>query len=625
MLEQTKKENEIVLDTQEKLKYSFSQFYRYRSLGKKRFVHRNCKFSSTNSEEIYYIDNTCGQYDIWKQKIPGSYPIQLTSSDDWRISNFILSNDGEVIFFNAHYKGNERMQIFSLPTTGGEPKKITNELEKHFLLTDNCQLDKTHLIISTNKMGSTNDIAILNIKTRELDFLTASDTNLEVEAISPNGKFIIISEFLRHSKSNLYLLTIRDRNLELITPCENDGHNFFCCWREDSKGFYFNSNTDREFMAVKYFDLKSKTSKMVIGPDWDVGKVSLSPSGKWLSWTVNENGYDRLYLEVVNTKSNNRRVIISGGKIDIHGFSADENFLAFSYGDSTKVSDIHILELNTLKEYSITNNMLGGINPKDMVQPELVKIIGTTGLEFSGFLYVPKEKMKQTYPFILMIHGGPDSQERPYYDSLKQVLLAKGIGVLAPNIRGSTGYGQSYQKLIHRRFGDILGDIEGCVNYLHSLDFIDEKNIGILGGSFGGYATLLAITKLAHLNWKVAVELSGPSNLITFTTNVPGFWKPFMKAWIGDPVEDKEMLEEISPINFVEHIKCENILIGQGENDPRVPKNESNQIVEKLRKMGKKVVYLVYQDEGHGLEKRTNFLDFNKRVTEFIFKNFFES
>ncbi|MGC9781191.1 MAG: S9 family peptidase [Candidatus Heimdallarchaeota archaeon] len=227
--------------------------------------------------------------------------------------------------------------------------------------------------------------------------------------------------------------------------------------------------------------------------------------------------------------------------------------------------------------------MLGSIDPQDMVKPDLVKIKGTTGLEFSGFLYKPKIEGKQKIPIILLIHGGPDSQERANYDSLKQILLSLGIGVLAPNIRGSTGYGQSFQKLIHRKFGAIKGDIEGCVNYLRSLNWVDTNNIGIVAGSFGGYATLFAITKLYHLNWKLAVDLCGPSNLINFTKNVPKYWKPFMKSWIGDPIEDKEMLEEISPINYVDQIRCENILIGQCANDPRINQIESDQIVEKIK------------------------------------------
>jgi len=617
------KENNFI--SEKNAKYSFNQYQRFRSLGKKRSIHKNCMFSPINSTDIYYIDNTCGHYDLWKQKLQGSYPTQLTFSEEWIISNFIIAKDGKSIFFNAHYQGNEKMQIFSLPTTGGEPKRITKNLDMRYLLSKSCQLDDTHLIISSNQLSSTHDVAILNIETGELDFLTAADTNLEVEAISPDGKYLIISEFVRHSKSNLYLMTLEKKELELITPSREDGHHFFACWSVDSKGFYFNSNTNREFMATYFYDITNRSSELKITPDWDIRKVCTSPDGNWLTWSVNENGYDILYLKDLNASSDNPKVLMSGGKIDIHEFSANSQNLAFSHGDSTKVADIHILNLNNMKDYRITNNMLGGINPQDMVEPELVKIMGTTGLEFSGFLYKPKTNAKQKVPFILLIHGGPDLQERPDYDSLKQILLSLGIGVLAPNIRGSTGYGQSFQKLIHRKFGDIKDDIEGCVNYLHSLDFVDANRIGIVGGSFGGYATLFAITKLANLNWKVAVDLCGPSNLITFTTNVPKYWKPLMKAWIGDPLEDKEMLEEISPINFVDQINCENILIAQGANDPRVVQTESDQIVEKLKNMGKKVEYLVYKDEGHGLEKKSNYLDFNKKAIEFIFKSFFNT
>lgn len=606
-----------------KAKYNFSQYHRFRSLGKKRDIHNNGKFSPINSEEFYYIDNTCGQYDIWKQKLPGSYPLQLTFSEEWIISSFIISNDGASIFFNAHFQGNEKMQIFTLPTTGGPPRRISKNLEMHYLISPNCQLDETHLIVTSNQFGPTNDVAILDIETGELDYLTASDRNLVMEAISPDGNYLVISEFVRHSKSNLYLMSLDKKELEMITTFTGDGHNFFACWTADSKGFYLLSNTEREFMAGKYYNILKKSSELIIDSDWDVGKVCTSADGKWLVWSANENGYDILYLKELASNSNNISVLKSEGKIDIQEFSKDSKFLAYAYGDCTKQSDVHIFDLRTQTEYTITKNMLGGIDPQDMVKPDLVKITGTTGLEFSGFLFKPKIELNQKVPVMLFIHGGPDSQERATYDSLKQILLSIGIGVLAPNIRGSTGYGQTFQKLIHRKFIDIQGDIEGCANYIKSLDWVDANRIGIVGGSFGGFAALFAITKIAYMDWTVAVDFSGPSNLITFTKNVPEYWKPLIKAWIGDPFEDEVMLKEASPINFVDQVCCENILIGQGAKDPRVPKTESDQIVEELRNMGKNVEYLVFENEGHSLSKHSNFLDFNKKAIEFIYKSFF--
>jgi dipeptidyl aminopeptidase/acylaminoacyl peptidase len=191
--------------------------------------------------------------------------------------------------------------------------------------------------------------------------------------------------------------------------------------------------------------------------------------------------------------------------------------------------------------------------------------------------------------------------------------------VLAPNIRGSTGYGKSYQRLIHRDWGGgELKDLEACARYLQSLDWVDGKRLGVFGGSFGGFATLSCATRLPDY-WAAAVDIVGPSNLVTFAKAVPPFWKRYMKKWVGDPDEDYEFLMERSPITYVEQLKCP-LLIIQGANDPRVVKAESDQMVEKLRSLGREVEYMVFEDEGHGFTKRANELKAWKATVEFFEK-----
>ena len=176
------------------------------------------------------------------------------------------------------------------------------------------------------------------------------------------------------------------------------------------------------------------------------------------------------------------------------------------------------------------------------------------------------------------IHGGPEAQERVEYSAFYQYLLARGIGVLAPNIRGSTGYGVAYQKLIHRDWGGAeLRDIEAAAQYLGALPWVSEQRIGVYGGSFGGFATLSAVTRLPDY-WTAAVDIVGPSDLITFVRSVPPTWRRMMSVWVGDPETDAEFLRERSPITHVENVRAP-LLVLQGANDPRVVKAESDQMV----------------------------------------------
>ncbi len=203
------------------------------------------------------------------------------------------------------------------------------------------------------------------------------------------------------------------------------------------------------------------------------------------------------------------------------------------------------------------------------------------------------------------------------YLGLYQYLLSRGIGVLAPNVRGSTGYGRTYQTLIHHDWGgDELKDFEAAVKYLHTLDWVDKDRIAVFGGSFGGFATLSCVSRLPDY-WAAAVDIIGPSNLVTFAKAVTPIMRRFMLIWVGDPETEVDFLMSRSPISYVDQIKTPLYII-QGAKDPRVVKAESDQIVAKLRERGVDVKYDVFEDEGHGFTKRENELKAYHEVARFL-------
>jgi dipeptidyl aminopeptidase/acylaminoacyl peptidase len=221
-----------------------------------------------------------------------------------------------------------------------------------------------------------------------------------------------------------------------------------------------------------------------------------------------------------------------------------------------------------------------------------------------GWLYRPAGSSGRL-PAVLSIHGGPEAQERPQYVGLYQYLCSRGIAVLATNIRGSTGYGKTYQRLIHHDWGGgDLADLRHAVEWLRAQAWVDPDRLGVFGGSYGGFATLSCVTRLPEY-WAAAVDIVGPSNLVTFAKAVPPTWRRMMARWVGDPETEAEFLRERSPITYVDNVRAP-LLVIQGAQDPRVVKPESDQMVERLRELGRQVEYVVFDDEGHGFTRRSN-------------------
>jgi dipeptidyl aminopeptidase/acylaminoacyl peptidase len=221
---------------------------------------------------------------------------------------------------------------------------------------------------------------------------------------------------------------------------------------------------------------------------------------------------------------------------------------------------------------------------------------------------------------VLYPHGGPEGQSRPAYNHLLavvQALVHRGIAVVVPNIHGSTGYGRSWQEAIHRDWGGIdLRDLRAISDWMASEPGFDAQRLAVYGQSYGGFATLLCVTQIPE-RWRCAVDVFGVANLVTMIESSQPNWRRFLRRWIGDLDTDREKLIERSPITHIENIRCPMLVI-QGANDPRVPKNESDQVVERLRGLGRRVEYVVFPDEGHGFNKRENQQRAQEAIVEFL-------
>ena len=602
-------------------KYPFEQFTAVRHIHGLTF--------SPDGREVAYITNTSGQFNLWKQSVGGGWPWQLTAFEEETLRSVAWAPDGKRFVFTADRHGTEFHQLYELEIPGGWPVQLTDAPNvQHNFSSEGFSPDGRAIVYANNERSPADmDALWRDLATGEVKALMAGEGNFFPVSFSPDGTYVMIVHVRANTDMDLWLYDLPAQKGENLTPHPEDEEIVFWPgpWRPDSKAFYVITDKDREFKGLALYDLEKRSLEWVETPDWDVEGAALSRDGKYLAWVVNEDGYSRLYVRDLETGEPLELPELPRGVIPAMAggpeFSPDGKLLAFYFAGARRPNDLYVLDLEGREVRRLTHSHIGNIPEEEMVEPELVRI-PSFDREIPAWLYKPQGlKEGERVPVVLSIHGGPEAQERPWYNysGLYQYLLSRGIGVLAPNIRGSTGYGKSYQKLIHRDWGGgELKDLEACARYLQSLDWVDGRRLGVFGGSFGGFATLSCATRLPDY-WAAAVDIVGPSNLVTFAKAVPPFWKRYMKKWVGDPEEDYEFLMERSPITYVEQLKCP-LLIIQGANDPRVVKAESDQMVEKLRSLGREVEYLVFEDEGHGFTKRANELRAWKATVEFFEK-----
>jgi dipeptidyl aminopeptidase/acylaminoacyl peptidase len=298
--------------------------------------------------------------------------------------------------------------------------------------------------------------------------------------------------------------------------------------------------------------------------------------------------------------------------------SPDGTHAALILATPRRPPEAWVVETATGKATPVTESRMGGLYEDDLIDTDLVSYPTFDGREIPAWLYRPNVEGK--VPVVLSIHGGPEAQEKPVYQPLYQYLLSRGIAVLATNIRGSTGYGKSYQRLVQRDWGGgDMQDWEHAVRWLRGQDWVEPDRIGVYGGSYGGFAVLTCVTRLPRY-WAAAVDIFGPSNLVTFAKAVPPTWKRFIARFVGDPETEADFLMERSPITYVENVQTP-LLVIQGATDPRVVKGESDQLVDKLKSLGREVEYVVFDDEGHGFTKRPNELKAYGLAAEWLEKH----
>ncbi|HEY4025988.1 MAG TPA: S9 family peptidase [Candidatus Dormibacteraeota bacterium] len=591
----------------------FEQFFAVR-----RFPLLSSLTFSPDSEHVAYVHDGSGQMNLWRQPATGGAPAQLTAlvedsarQHEWTPHGFILGID---------HHGDEQWQLHRVPATGGTAENLTRR-DHVQCLAGQLHPDGERITFSGNlARPGDQGVHLLHIPDGETRPLVEDEGNYRPGPWHPDGRRLAVTQVHANSDQDVFLLDVHSGERTPLTAHEGEEVNQPVGFSADGRSLLLLTDRGHEFRWLARRSLNGDGElEPVWRGDWDVEHAATDRGGRRLAWVVNEDGASTFHARDLETGRDLPVPELPRGWCLNFALSPDGRRLAACVGAAIRPFDVYVADLETGVATRLTESFHGGVPETDLVAPELVRYPSFDGRRVPAWLYRPPGGGGR-FPVVLCIHGGPEAQERPGSPaqfSFYQYLLSRGIGVLAPNIRGSTGYGKTYQSLIRRDWGGAeLKDIDAAARYLHGLDWVDSERVAVFGGSFGGFATLSAMTRLPQ-HWACGVDLVGPANLVTFARAVPPFWRHMMKSWVGDPDEDRDLLVERSPITYVENVRAP-LLVLQGAHDPRVVRPESDQVVERLRSLGREVEYHVFEDEGHGFAKQANQVRAYRLIADFL-------
>ncbi len=389
-------------------------------------------------------------------------------------------------------------------------------------------------------------------------------------------------------------------------------------WLPDGSAFFFATDVGRGFVGIAR-GTPDGAWEHVLELGWDAG-CTVDWAGRHLLVVWNDDGRTRARLhDPYDLRVTADLALPGDGVAGAMRFSRDGRWLTFGYSSPLFPGDAWRYDTDTGALDRLTTSPCG-VDASSFVDAELVRFPSFDGLEIPAFVYRPRERDRapaRPTPVVVMIHGGPESQYRPSFTGLTQYLVAQGFAVVAPNVRGSTGYGRTYQHLddVDKRF-DAIADLAALHEWLVSQPDLDHDRAALYGGSYGGYMVLAGLAFQPGL-WAAGVDIVGMSDLVTFLENTSDYRRAFREREYGSLEHDRELLERLSPIRHVDRMRAPLFLV-HGANDPRVPVSEAEQIHAVLTDRGVRCELRIYEDEGHGLSKLANRIDCYPRVVAFL-------
>jgi dipeptidyl aminopeptidase/acylaminoacyl peptidase len=586
---------------------------------------------SPAGDRIAFLTNISGTPQVWMIGAAGGWPEQMTFYAD-RVDFVRWSPRGDGLIFAKSPGGDENAQLFWLSADGSRIRALTDAPGVRHNFGD-WSHDGRKISYASNKRNRDYfDIYVMDVATGREELVRRQDGSNSALAWSFDDRSLVVSHANEKLSldNDLYLVDTQTKGETHLTPHRGAAQFGNVYFTPSGRSILFGTNDKREFYSLARMDLAARKVTLLDDASWDLAATTISPDGSRLAYTINREGFSELYVRDVKDLEGPRAGSkTQGAPLELPGkgvvtgldFSADNQKLAFIFSGSRYNADVWLYDLEARKLAPVTHNSTAGIPRASFVEPELIRYKTFDGRQIPAWYYRstqrPAEEANRLMPVIVSVHGGPEAQEQPGFNAVYQYFLSRGYAILAPNVRGSTGYGKTYTHLddVQKR-EDSVKDLAAAVDWLKSEGGADPRRIAVSGGSYGGYMTLAAVTLYPDL-WAAAVDTVGIASFETFLKNTSGYRRKLREVEYGSLERDLAFLRSVSPLGKVQRIKTP-LMVIQGKNDPRVPYTEAEQIVKALRDRGASVEYKLFDDEGHGIVKLSNRLVVYPLVADFL-------
>lgn len=595
--------------------YTIDQFYK----------NVNISFTAFSPDETRLLvsSNETGIYNVFEINIADTTRKQITSSDTESLFAVNYVHGTNQILYSADKGGNENDHIYLLNEDGTVIDLTPGDAVKASF--NGFSKDKKVMYFSSNKRDPQFfDLYKMNVGEWKEEMIWENKEGLDYAGATKDRSIIALVRSVTSSETKLYLFDRNTGETTEVSEPDKPGSYSASGFTKDNKYFFYTTDVGKEFAYLVKYEIGTGAREVIYETDWDVVGGWLSENDRYRIIGINEDAHIRLKITDLTTGKEVAYPEIPGSNINNVSISESEKYLLLSLGSSKTTGDLYLYEFGGSEMKKLTNTMNPEINTDDLVNAEVIRYPSFDSLDIPAIFYKPLNASKKNkVPALVWVHGGPGGQSMVYYSPTIQYAVNHGYAVLAVNNRGSSGYGKTFFKMDDRNHGD--KDLKDCIwgkKWLQSLDYIDTAKIGIIGGSYGGFMTMAAMTSTPD-EFRVGVNFFGVTNWLRTLKSIPPYWASYRDALyqeMGDPFSaDSVRLYNISPLFHGQNVKNP-VMVLQGANDPRVLQVESDEMVAAIKANNVPVEYVIFPDEGHGFIKKENEIKAYSQVLTFLDK-----
>jgi dipeptidyl aminopeptidase/acylaminoacyl peptidase len=579
---------------------------------------------SADGRQLFVSTNMTGRYNIWRMDADGSWPVQLTQSDDNQ-AGFAVSPDGKTLYYTQDKGGNEQYDIYAVSTAGGGPKNITNtpDVREEGLL---VSPDGRGMALSTKRSGQGQvDLAVMDIATDEVRPLThEADPQWDWSAVAwtDNGRSLIANRsFVGGDAGEIWKIDVASGRATKLLGKAGVTYQASDATRDGSVVAITTNDGTHQLHAALYAP-GSGAIRMLKATPWEQSSGAISPDGRSMVVQTSEDGRQALELVDLASLAEHPLAMPPGvnGTIGSQPFTPDSRRLLVLHSGADTPGEIQSFDIGAGRMMQLTHLAMASLAPEHLPKSRIVTFRSYDGTLVSAIVTMPFNlKRDGANPGVVMPHGGPTGQTNDGFSRYATALASRGYVVIQPNPRGSTGYGLAFQKANYQDLGG--GDLKdelAAKQFLVDSGYVDANRVGIAGGSYGGFMTLMAIGRAPNA-FAAAVDLFGIIDWRTMWQHEDALLQAYQKSLLGSPDQNPKVYDATSPLTYINAVKAP-LLVQQGENDIRVPPGQAKQVVEALKKKGNIVDSVFYPEEGHGFYKREHQQDSLQRMVDWFDK-----